>query len=63
MNKMYFNKFMGINVKKDKIQENFVKNDIKICANYLKNSVSKISQLGICTYVLSTYGNSYSYVR
>ena len=32
---------MGFNVKKDKIQENFAKNDIKICANSLKNSLSK----------------------
>ena len=48
---------------KDKIQENFVKNDIKICVNSLKNSLSKIETLGLCTYVLSTYGNSYSYVR
>ena len=63
LNKLFFNKIMGINVKKDKIQENFVKNDIQICANSLKNILLKIAALGLCTYVLSTYGNSYSYVR
>ena len=45
--------------KKYKIHEDLTKR----CANSLKIFLSKIYELILCTYVLSTHGNSYSDVR
>ena len=45
------------------IHEIFVIIDTKISANSLENTLSKIYLYFLCTYVLWTYGKSYTYVR